>query len=108
MPLHSSKKIDKPLNFIKNGLKAIKVSGNSMSEKSIEDGSYVLVDTNCEPMPGDIVIWDIEGKRTIKKLALVNGKKALIPAAKGYGPIFLKDSSQNRYIGKVAYAIRNA
>lgn len=46
----------------------LRVSGDSMINAGITDGSYLLVDFSIHPQHGDIVVANIAGEFTVKRL----------------------------------------
>lgn len=51
----------------------IKVSGDSMIDIGIVDGSVLIVDASRAPISGDIVVASIDGQFTVKRLKRVAG-----------------------------------
>lgn len=49
----------------------IKVSGDSMIDTGIVDGSVLIVDASRSPISGDIVVASIDGQFTVKRLKRV-------------------------------------
>lgn len=48
---------------------ALKVTGESMTRRSICDGDWVIVDTDVSPNEGEVVVALIDGDNTLKTLA---------------------------------------
>lgn len=52
----------------------VRVSGDSMIDTGIVDGSILIVDASRPPQSGDIVVATIDGKYTVKRLKAVAGQ----------------------------------
>ena len=52
----------------------VRVSGDSMIDTGIVDGSILVVDASRQPQSGDIVVATIDGKYTVKRLRSVAGR----------------------------------
>jgi SOS-response transcriptional repressor LexA len=98
-----------------DGLYAIRVNGLSMNlafikGKSIEDGDFVVVDSNeTQPSTGDVVLAVIENKATIKKFTedLQNNQIVLIAeSSMDYEPIYLHVDDDFSVNGKVVAVIK--
>jgi len=98
-----------------DGLYAIRVNGLSMNlasikGKSIEDGDFVVVDSNeTAPSTGDVVLAVIENKATIKKFTedLQNDQIVLIAeSSMDYEPIYLHIDDDFSVNGKVVAVIK--
>ncbi|MBU1046236.1 S24 family peptidase [Patescibacteria group bacterium] len=106
----------KRLPHRKKELYVIIASGNSMNNtnvngKNIEDGDYVVVDSNySRPRPNDVVVSVIDGLANIKKYKLDQENKQIILVSesteKGHHPIFV-DESDLIISGKVVDIIKN-
>src|SRR3989338_2442585 len=75
-------KVSKNILKVKEGLLAIKASGNSMNRadvagQNIEDGDYVIVDSKLQPKQNDYVLAIIDNCANIKRL-FVNSKNKVI------------------------------
>lgn len=97
------------------GVYAIRASGGSMnramvSGKTIEDGDYVLVDSEYdEPQDNDVVVSVIEGVANIKKFRWDPdlGRVALVSVSTHhYPPIFLHEDDDFQVVGKVVQVIK--
>lgn len=55
----------------------IRVSGDSMTDAGIVDGSVLIVDASRPPINGDIVVASIDGKLTVKRFKCVAGRYEL-------------------------------
>ena len=55
----------------------IKASGESMKDAGINDGDILVVNTSMEPVDGDIVVAEIDGSFTVKRLKFRSGQAEL-------------------------------
>lgn len=55
----------------------IRVSGDSMIDTGIVDGSILIVDASRTPASGDIVVASIDGQLTVKRFRRVSGRYEL-------------------------------
>jgi DNA polymerase V len=83
----------------------IRVSGSSMIEEGISDGDLLIVDRSIQPECGQIVIAEINGEYTVKKIGKVNNLPHLIPANKEFQPIPINEENQLLIWGVVIYNI---
>ena len=79
--------------------------GDSMTGARIQDGDMLLVDESKEPKNGDIVLADVDGKKTVKRLKKNGVQWLLHPDSKNtnYAPIEV--SEEVRIIGVVVHII---
>jgi len=82
----------------------LKVSGDSMSGAGILQGDMVIVDKGTTPKNGDIVIAEVDGEWTMKRLGKKGGKTCLVPANPEYKTIVPK--KELRIAGVVTAVIR--
>lgn len=82
----------------------LKVSGDSMIEAGILAGDLVVVDRRISAQVGNIVIAEVDGKWTMKRLHQVGKKMILLAANKKYPPIEAKH--ELRIAGVVTSVIR--
>jgi len=97
------------------GLYAIKADGSSMNraevgEKRIEDGDYVIVDSNRrDPHTGDVVLAIIDNKATVKRLIddRENGQIVLMADSSfDYEPVYLHPDDDFTISGEVIGVIK--
>ncbi len=69
----------------------VKVTGDSMTGASIQDGDLLVVDRSLEPTDGKIVIAAVNGELTVKRLALKEGSVWLMPENPAFPPLQLKE-----------------
>jgi DNA polymerase V len=79
-----------------------RVSGDSMIDACIPDGSYIIEDRFVRPENGDIVVAVVNNEITIKQLIIESGGKVwLLPRNKAYKPIEIKEGMDFEIRGKV-------
>jgi DNA polymerase V len=72
----------------------LRVQGDSMVGAGIHDGDLLIVDKSLEPRHGSIVIAEVHGELTVKKLYRKNGEIALLAENPAYRPILVSEESQ--------------
>jgi DNA polymerase V len=72
----------------------LRVRGDSMVGAGIHDGDLLIVDKSLEPRHGSIVIAEVHGELTVKKLHRKNGEIALLAENPAYRPIPINEESQ--------------
>lgn len=110
-------KVSKKLLNQTNDIIVLEADGDSMNKaningKSIEDGDYVIVNTNHKsPEPGEYIVSIIDDMANIKKYILdeKNHQIVLMPeSTKKYSPIFIGEDELDNYsiCGKVIQVIK--
>ena len=61
--------------------------GDSMSGLGLNDGDLLVIDKAVEAEMGDIIVAEIAGEFTVKRLGYLAGKPHLLPANPSYPPI---------------------
>ncbi|MFW2491556.1 transcriptional repressor LexA [Clostridium chromiireducens] len=89
-----------------NDLFILKIKGDSMINKNINDGDYVVINKQNAADIGDIVAVDIEGNATLKTYKSMGGKILLMPENDAYEP-FMLDEDQFSIIGVAVGIIKN-
>jgi len=79
----------------------IKVSGWSMRDAGIFDGDELVVDRGVSPADGRIVIADIDGELTVKRLKRINSGWLLQAANPDFADIPVGDKSELNIWGVV-------
>jgi len=94
-----------PSDFIKinNNAFILKVKGDSMIEKGIYDGDYLIVEQQSTANNGDIVVALVDDSATVKTFYKENGYIRLQPENSSMQPIIVKDC---KILGKVKGLIR--
>lgn len=87
----------------KNNIFVLKVKGDSMIEIGINDGDYVIANSQNIANNGDIVVAMIDGNATVKSFYKEKDIIKLQPANALYSPIFSKDAV---IVGKVIGVMR--
>ena len=85
----------------------LKVKGDSMINKNIYDGDYVVISKQNIPSVRDIVAVDIEGEATLKTYKTIDGKIILMPENNKYEPIIIEDQ-QFSFLGVAIGLIKNS
>jgi len=96
-----------PVDFTGDGvLFMLRVRGDSMIDKGILDGDYVVVRQQSEAKNNDIVVAGIPGdEATVKTFTKQGGRIVLVPANERLAPIDL-DPSEVQIFGKVVTVLR--
>ena len=82
----------------------VRVSGNSMVNAKIFDGSILLVDRAEEIKNGDIVLVVIDGDFTVKRYKKLGKNIFLYPENKNMSPIKITKNSESYVWGKVMWS----
>ena len=85
----------------------LKVKGDSMINKNIYDGDYVVISKQNIPNVRDVVAVDIEGEATLKTYRTINGKIVLMPENERYEPIVIEDQ-QFSFLGVAIGLIKSS
>ena len=85
----------------------LKVKGDSMINKNIYDGDYVVINKQNMPSLRDIVAVDIEGEATLKTYKIIDDKIVLTPENEAYEPIIIEDQ-QCSFLGVAIGLIKNS
>jgi SOS regulatory protein LexA len=98
-----------PKEWLKNSKDVfmLKVKGDSMINKNIYDGDYVVISKQNMPSVRDIVAVDIEGEATLKTYKIIEGKIVLTPENDKYDPIIIEDQ-QFSFLGIAIGLIKNS
>jgi repressor LexA len=84
----------------------LRVKGDSMIGRAINDGDYVMVNPVAKPKENDIVAARIGDEATVKTLTQMNGKVVLEPAKPGERAITLKDGDDYHILGVLCGVFR--
>ncbi|EKQ57261.1 MULTISPECIES: transcriptional repressor LexA [unclassified Clostridium] len=84
----------------------LKVKGDSMINKNICDGDYVVIIKQGMPKVKDIVAVDIDGEATLKTYNIINRQVVLMPENEKYEPIFITDQ-QFSFLGVAIGLVKN-
>jgi repressor LexA len=80
---------------------ALRVKGQSMRDRGILDGDYVIVKKQPDAEDGQIVVAAVNHEATVKLLERKKGKVRLLPANPDFAPIELSSENENSIIGRV-------
>ena len=83
----------------------IRVTGSSMIDEGIFDGDLLIVDKSIEPQMGQVVIAELNGGFTVKKIEKINDKLFLVAGNKNYEPIPVNEETEFLIWGVVTYSI---
>ncbi len=72
----------------------LRVQGDSMIGAGIHDGDLLIVDKSLTPQHDSIIIAEIQGELTVKRLYRKNGEIALLAENPAYRPIPIREESQ--------------
>jgi DNA polymerase V len=74
----------------------IRVEGSSMIDANIYDGDIIIVDRSIEASDGQVIVAVVDGKFTVKRLSIRQGKVRLLPENQDptYQPIEFKDGQE--------------
>lgn len=92
------KYIELPYDEVKNAQYSLIVKGDSMKDKGIFDGDYLLLNENLQFENGDLVVAIINGMATFKILRIENEKIYLKPANNHYNEIELREKDDIKII----------
>lgn len=97
-----------PKDWIRNpkNVFMLKVKGDSMINKNIYDGDYVVINKQSVPNLKDVVAVDIEGEATLKTYKVIDGKITLTPENEKYDPIIIEDQ-QFSFLGVAIGLVKN-
>ena len=84
----------------------VRAKGNSMVRAGIFNGDLLVVDKSLTPSSGDIVIADIDGELTVKRLIKQNGTVMLKPENPRFNDIELKEGQELQIWGVVTATIK--
>jgi len=85
----------------------LRVRGDSMVGAGIHDGDLLIVDKSLMPQHGSIVIAEIHGELTVKRLHRKNGEIALRAENPTYRAIPINEESQLVVWGVVTNVVHN-
>lgn len=92
LPAHASAEVDDEINLaewlVPNPTQSflLRVQGDSMTDFGIFDGDTLVVEQGNRPKMGDILVAEIRGSYTVKKLGRHEGQPALLAGNSDYAP----------------------
>ena len=84
----------------------LRVKGDSMQGAGIHPGDLIVVDRSIEAQDGSVVVAEVDGALTIKRLRLGNGAPELHPDNPAYPVIRFKEGQELRIWGVVTGSFR--
>ncbi len=83
----------------------VNASGESMVDAGIFDGDMLIVKANAKPRDGDIVVAEVNGEFTVKRLYYQKGLPVLQPENPDFKPIKLRFNDELKIHGVVSYCV---
>lgn len=84
----------------------MRVAGDSMTGAQIFDGDILVVDRSISPSSGDIVIAEVNGEFTVKRLLIRHGKVELRPENPRFKTIALTEETELNIWGVVTGSVK--
>lgn len=85
----------------------LKIKGDSMVNKNINDGDHVLINKDKYPSNNDVVAVEIEGEATLKTLKIKGKRIILKPENDKYDPIILDGRQEYSILGVAVGILKN-
>lgn len=85
----------------------LRVKGDSMVGKSINDGDILIVDKSVKPYDGAIVIASVDDNFTVKTFYKKNNTIKLLPANENYPEIEINKGEELNIFGVVEHVIHS-
>ncbi|MBN1764601.1 MAG: translesion error-prone DNA polymerase V autoproteolytic subunit [Sedimentisphaerales bacterium] len=85
----------------------VRVSGDSMIEAGIHSGDILIVDRSLEPRDKNVVIANLDGELTVKRIRIRNKKLMLMPENEEYSPHKLVPGNELEIWGVVTHVIHS-
>ena len=85
----------------------LKIKGDSMVDKNINDGDHVLINKNRYPSANDVVAVEIEGEATLKTFKTKGKQIILKPENDKYDPIILNGEQEFSILGVALGILKN-
>ena len=83
----------------------VKVEGDSMVNAGIYDGDILVVDRAMEAENNKVVVANLDGELTVKRLSIKDTSVLLLPDNPKYEPIEIRPLSEFRIMGVVTFVI---
>lgn len=83
----------------------LRVQGDSMRDAGILDGSVVVIESGLAPNSGDVVVAQVDGAFTLKRLRKIAGRYELHPANPEYPVIRIPPGGELRILGVVTATV---
>ena len=86
----------------------VKVQGRSMEDANIFEGDILVVDRSIKPEDSTIIIAEINGEFTVKRIRIKKDRVSLEAASKSFLPIEIAADGDFEVWGVVTYIIHKA
>jgi len=83
----------------------VRVKGSSMIDDGINDDDLLIVDKSLRICMGQIVIAELNGEFTVKRIEKIKGKLFLVAANKKFEPIAINEETELMIWGIVNFTI---
>ena len=83
----------------------VKVEGDSMIDAGIHDGDILVVDRALEAENNKVVVANLDGELTVKRLSIKDTRVLLLPDNPKYDPIEIRPLADFRIMGVVTFVI---
>ena len=85
----------------------VRVTGDSMIGAGIHSGDILVVDRSLEPKDKNVVIANVDGELTVKRIRILKDKLILEPENENYSPQQISDDMQFEVWGVVTNVIHS-
>ena len=85
----------------------VRASGYSMTGAGIFNGDLMIVDRSLEPAHGKVVIAEVDGQLTVKRLSKLKDRFELHSENPNYPPIELQEGNEVVIWGVVTHVLHN-
>ena len=85
----------------------VRASGDSMNGAGIFNGDLLIVDRSLEPVHGKVVIAEVDGQLTVKRLAKLKDRFSLQSENTNYPPIELQEGNEVVVWGVVTHVLHD-
>lgn len=85
----------------------LRVRGDSMVGAGIHPGDLIVVDRSLSPQDGLVVVAEVDGELTVKRLRFRNGAPELHPENPAYPVIRFREGQELRIWGVVTSAVHS-
>jgi len=83
----------------------LRVVGDSMIDEGIRSGDLLIVDKSISTAMGQVVIAELNGEYTVKKIERIKNKLYLVAANKNFEPIPINEETEFLIWGVVIHSI---
>jgi len=84
------------------------VKGDSMTDHGINDNDLLIVDKSITPAMNQIVIAEVNGEYTVKRIEKIKNKLFLVAGNDKYKPIEINEETEFMVWGVVTFCIHKA